>query len=167
MYTAEGVKRKSLLREESGISTLNGAFVVPEGASVTMDTAQAVVLTGAFELNGTLAQQQTVNALVFGGRVNGNGTLTGSNVHFWHDTDNCWVMAADRGGAAAIIAHWTLHDPASLDHLKRIELTYTGTEGGKCFPIAPAKGERGVFTIIPEAGGGVIYQTAGTVLFVR
>ena len=33
--------------------------------------------------------------------------------------------------------------------------------------FAPAKGERGVFTIIPEAGGGVIYQTAGTVLFVR
>ncbi|MCQ2394359.1 MAG: hypothetical protein MJ249_08730 [Kiritimatiellae bacterium] len=167
MYTAEGVKRKSLLREENGISTLNGAFVVPEGASVTMDTAQAVVLTGAFELNGTLAQQQKVNALVFGGRVSGNGTLTGSNVHFWHDTDNCWVMAADDHGFTSKIDVSGVTDPGFLEHLKRIELTYTGTEGSKCFPIAPAKGERGVFTIIPEAGGGVIYQTAGTVLFVR
>ena len=65
---------------------------------MTMDTAQAVALMGTFELNGTLAQQQKVNALVFGGRVSGNGTLTGSNVHFWHDIDNCWVMAADDHG---------------------------------------------------------------------
>ena len=122
----------------NGISTLNGAFVVPEGASVTMDTAQAVALMGAFELNGTLAQQQKVNALVFGGRVSGNGTLTGSNVHFWHDTDNCWVMAADDHGFTSKIDVSGVTDPGFLEHLKRIELTYTGTEDSKCFPIAPA-----------------------------
>ncbi len=128
----------AVLDIEYAASTVNGAFTVTPGATLTVTNVQNLTFAGAFTNEGAVVQTGA-NTLFLNGPVVGNGSFAGAKVRFG-GTANRWVMTANAEGFTSKADFSGVTDTECLRGLKAIDLTYTGDslEGGKVFALAPA-----------------------------
>ena len=148
---------------EYAASTVNGAFTVTPGATLTVTNVQNLVLAGAITNEGAVVQTGA-NTLFLNGPLVGNGSFAGAKVRFG-GTTNCWNVTANADGWTSRADFSAVTDPDCLRGLKSIALTYTGDElgDGKVFALAPvgsltAQEARNIVLSVTDAEGNALTE---------